>query len=145
MNDTLERRISELHDEDLLLLLTTDADQYRADALELARAEARRRHLEIAPPAHSENREGSNLGEAFRGFADGVASEFRDGRFTAAGKPIACAHCGGELFELRSAVVNTRLLTFFALDWLNQGASVLVCKACGLLTWFRSAPDRVRE
>jgi len=145
MNDTLEQRIGELPDEELLLLLTTDADKYRSEAIELARAEAERRHLDVEAPGPSEHSEGSTLGEAFRAIAGGVASEFRSGRFTAAGKLIACPHCAGEIFELRSAVVNTRALTFLRLDWLNRGASVLVCEACGLFTWFRSAPDRVRD
>jgi hypothetical protein len=145
MTDTLERRIGELPDEELLRLLTTDEDQYRPEALQLARAEARRRRLEIEPPDLSEDRAGSNLGGALRAFADGVAEEFRPGRFTAAGKRIVCSHCGGEVFELQSALVNTRALTFFSLDWLNRGAMVLVCESCGLLTWFRNAPDRIRE
>ncbi len=145
MNDTLEQRIGELPDEELLLLLTTDADRYRSEALELARAEAKRRNLNGDALGLSENRKGSTLGEALRAFGTGVASEFRSGRFTAAGKPIACPHCAGGVFELRSAVVNTRALTFLRLDWLNRGAAVLVCESCGLLTWFRNAPDRVRE
>lgn len=144
MNDTLGQRIGELPDDELLLLLTTDADKYRAEALELARAEAERRNLNVAALGQSGHSEGSTLGEAFHAFATGVSSEFRSGRFTAAGKPIACPHCAGEIFELRSAVVNTKALTFLRLDWLNRGAAVLVCEACGLLNWFRNAPDRVR-
>jgi hypothetical protein len=143
MNDTLAQRIGELPDEELLLLLTTEADKYRAEALALARAEAERRNLDVDAPGLSVHRDGSTLGEAFRAFATGVSSEFRAGRFTAAGKPIACPHCGGEVFELRSAVVNTRALTFLRLDWLNRGAAVLVCESCGLFSWFRSAPERV--
>ncbi len=145
MSDTLEQRIGELPDEELLLLLTTDADKYRSEALELARVEAKRRNLNVDTLDLSEKRRGSTLGEAFGAFASGVASEFRSGRFTVAGKPIACPHCAGEVFELRSAVVNTRALTFLRLDWLNRGAAVLVCEACGLLSWFRNPPERIRE
>jgi hypothetical protein len=145
MNDTLEQRIGELPDEELLLLLTTDADKYRSEALELARAEAERRNLKVEAPDLPEHREGATLGEALRAFADGVSSEFRAGRFMAAGKQIACPHCAGEIFELRSAVVNTRAMTFLRLDWLNRGAAILVCESCGLLSWFRTPPERIRE
>jgi hypothetical protein len=125
--------------------LTTNADNYRAEALELARVEAERRKLNVEGPGLSGHREGATLGEAFRAFTTGVSSEFRSGRFIAAGKPVSCPHCAGEVFEIRSAVVNTRALTFLRLDWLNRGAAVLVCESCGLFSWFRNAPDRVRE
>ncbi|MHB0972598.1 MAG: hypothetical protein ACYC9N_22910 [Thermoanaerobaculia bacterium] len=141
MDYELTQRIAELTDEELLALLTRDAADYRPEALELARSEAARRKLEIAPPAAPNS--SPTITQAVRAFADGVAAEFRSGSFAAAGKPIICSHCGGEIFELRSAVVNTRFLTFFSLDWLNRGAAVLVCDACGLLTWFSNAPDRI--
>ena len=144
MNETLERRISQLDDEDLLLLLTTHAEEYRPEALEQARAEAARRNLEVKAPRMPEDRTAKGVGSALRSFADGVASELGSGRYTAAGRPVSCAQCGADEFVARPAVVNTRGLTFFGLDWLDRGAVVLVCERCGLLTWFQRAPDRVR-
>lgn len=143
MNDTLEQRINALSDEELKRMLTIDADQYRPEALELGGAEARRRELEIEAPA--EDATASSVASALGAFADGVASEFRAGGFIAAGRRITCTHCSGESFKLRPAVVNTRGLTFFGLDWLDRGATVLVCEACGLLMWFRVAPERAHD
>ncbi len=47
MNDTLSPRISTLSDDDLIRLLTVDADQYRQEAIALARIEANRRNLAV--------------------------------------------------------------------------------------------------
>lgn len=145
MNDTLADRINALHDDELLRVVTVDADQYRPEALELALAEVERRKLRIPEELPAGTSDAAPVSEALRAFADGVASEFRPGRFTAAGRPVKCLHCAGETFQSRPALVNTRALTFFRLDWLNQGATVLVCEACGLLAWFRVPPDRVRD
>jgi len=144
MTSTLEQRISALSDDELNRLLTVDADQYRPEALEFALAEAERRHLDIEPP-EGQPADGSGIGTALGAFAKGVASEFAAGRFSVEGRGVTCTHCGGDSVKLQPAVVNTRALTFFGLDWLNRGASVLACEACGLLIWFRRTPDRIRE
>ena len=52
------------------------------------------------------------------------------------GKEVVCGHCGGTRFIEREAQLNTALMTFFDLDWLNASAQVLVCVACGHLEWF---------
>jgi uncharacterized protein len=52
------------------------------------------------------------------------------------GKPVVCAHCGGERFTQRKVKLNTALLTFFNLNWLNASADVFVCEVCGHLEWF---------
>lgn len=145
MTNTLEDRIASLSDEQLSRVLTIDAGQYREEALELARAEAGRRNLSPTSVVPDEESPASDLGGALRAFVEGVASQFRAARFSAGGKRLACSHCGNELFEERSAVVNTRGLTLVGLDWLDKGATVLVCTGCGLLHWFRSCPERVRE
>ncbi len=36
--------------------------------------------------------------------------------------------------------MNTRGLTFFGLDWLNQSATAMVCMRCGLVQLFTGAP-----
>ena len=44
-------------------------------------------------------------------------------------RTVLRGHCGHDRFDSRSAVVNTRGLTFFGLDWLDTGATVLACAA----------------
>lgn len=61
--------------------------------------------------------------------------------FSAAGKQIACPHCGGTEFFCQTILLNTRGATFFNLDWLNRGATALTCKACSHIEWFREEPQ----
>lgn len=53
-----------------------------------------------------------------------------------AGIALSCSHCGGTEFTERSALLNTRGLTWLGLDWLNEGARVFACSNCGHLEWF---------
>jgi hypothetical protein len=66
-------------------------------------------------------------------------------RYTAGGKPIACPHCGGDVFTLQKVLVNTRGATFFNLDWLNRGAVALTCGACSRIEWFREPPTALNS
>lgn len=52
------------------------------------------------------------------------------------GKQLICVHCGGNRFIHREAQLNTAVMTFFDIDWLNKSAEVFVCSACGRLEWF---------
>ena len=52
------------------------------------------------------------------------------------GIPLACKHCGNGEFAHRRAQLNTRLLSFFDLDWLNATEDVYACTRCGFLQWF---------
>ena len=145
MTDTLGLRIAALTDEELVRLLTVEADQYRDEALAIARAEAARRDLVIEATVAEVRPGGANIGTALRAFGQGVATAFSPSRYTAAGKAVGCPHCGHDRFDSQSAVVNTRGLTFFGLDWLDKGATVLACTRCGLVQWFRIPPDRTSE
>lgn len=58
--------------------------------------------------------------------------------YTAAGKTIACAHCGGERFKKREAQLNTALMSAIDLDFLNESAIALVCENCGHIEWLVS-------
>jgi predicted nucleic-acid-binding Zn-ribbon protein len=49
---------------------------------------------------------------------------------------ILCNHCKYDRFHKGSALLNTRGLTFFDLDWLNESATTLVCHRCGFIHWF---------
>jgi UDP-2,3-diacylglucosamine pyrophosphatase LpxH len=53
-----------------------------------------------------------------------------------AGIEITCLHCGHDHFQRRKALLNTRGMTFFDLEWLNQSATTLMCVQCGLIHWF---------
>jgi hypothetical protein len=145
MTETLRLRIESLTDDALVRLLTVEADQYREEALDIARAEAAQgaSSSETRPPVASPG--GAHIGTALRAFGQGVATAFLPGQCTAAGKAVLCTHCGNDRFDSQSAVVNTRGLTFFGLDWLDKGATVLACTRCGLVQWFRTAPERVSE
>jgi hypothetical protein len=55
---------------------------------------------------------------------------------TIAGQLVRCQHCGSERFWERRAQLNTAVLTFFNLDWLNKSARLLVCRRCGFVHWF---------
>ena len=63
-------------------------------------------------------------------------------RYETAGKPIVCPHCEGRTFFEASALLNTRGLTFFNLDWADKAATTLACEACGLILWFMIEPTR---
>ena len=59
------------------------------------------------------------------------------------GVPLTCKHCRHGEFVYRRVQLNTRLLSFFDLDWLNASADVYVCTRCGFLHWF--LPDAVES
>jgi predicted nucleic-acid-binding Zn-ribbon protein len=54
-------------------------------------------------------------------------------------KILICSHCGSKDFESGEAQLNTALMTFFKLDWLNKNATIYFCKECGKIEWFISA------
>jgi len=62
-------------------------------------------------------------------------------QFTAAGKPVRCTHCGGQEFDRRDVLMNTRGATFFNLDWLNRKAVALACRQCGRIEWFAKVDE----
>ncbi len=49
---------------------------------------------------------------------------------------ISCTHCGYEYFGQGKALLNTRGMSFFDLDWLNADATTLICNRCGYIHWF---------
>jgi hypothetical protein len=52
------------------------------------------------------------------------------------GIKVICIHCKHEYFQKGKALLNTRGLTFFDLDWLNASATTLICAQCGFIHWF---------
>lgn len=55
-------------------------------------------------------------------------------------KVLKCLVCGSENFSHRKVQLNTSLLTFMNLDWLNKRANCFTCDDCGFIHWF--APKR---
>jgi predicted nucleic-acid-binding Zn-ribbon protein len=53
-----------------------------------------------------------------------------------AGKPLACVVCGNGTFHERNSLLNTRLATFFNVDWANAQAANYICARCGYIHWF---------
>jgi predicted nucleic-acid-binding Zn-ribbon protein len=79
----------------------------------------------------------------------GIIDSFNQGfsgdetqRYSVAGLPVTCSHCGGEDFDEGSSQLNTAGMTFLNLDWANQSATVLTCKRCGHVDWFLQEPER---
>ena len=64
------------------------------------------------------------------------------GRYSAAGTPITCDHCGGEEFDAATVLLNTTVLTLLDLDWADRKATVLSCRRCGRIQWFSKTPQR---
>lgn len=58
---------------------------------------------------------------------------------------IACTHCGYEYFEQGKALLNTRGMSFFDLDWLNADAITLICIRCGYIHWFGKKVTEIKD
>lgn len=75
------------------------------------------------------------LGDTMDAFKRGASGD-ETGVYERAGRPVTCSHCGGTSFDKGSALLNSRGLTFFDLDWANASADTYICKACGHIEWF---------
>ena len=53
------------------------------------------------------------------------------------GRPFPCPVCGHDRFYRGKAQLNTRLATFFNVDWANRYATYIACERCGHMSWFR--------
>lgn len=76
----------------------------------------------------------------FSSFKRGLTDDWH---FEVAGIPVTCSHCGGDEFEKQEALLNTRALTLFDLDWANAEAAALVCRRCGHIEWFLDAVGEI--
>lgn len=141
--EEIQRRIEELSDDELQVMVRDDPSHYLPEALSLARAEVARRGLASEEPsAEGPQTIADALVQSARVGARAVAEAFRPGIYRAAGEKIACRHCANDRFTEQAVLLNTRGLTFFKLDWLNKGATALICSECGLIQWFAKAPRR---
>ena len=69
----------------------------------------------------------------------------KGGPVSIGGRELSCSHCSGTIFSERSALLNTRGMTWLGFDWLNEGAQVFACTRCGHLEWFASVPEQPRS
>lgn len=60
-------------------------------------------------------------------------------RYQVAGTDVICPICGHNYFEPGSGLINSSLLTFLHLDWLDKTATTLRCYRCGHLLWFKDS------
>ena len=72
-----------------------------------------------------------------------MSKEILFDHYSVAGKRVKCPHCGNETFGPGSALLNTRGLTFFNLDWANRAAHLLICQTCGKVEWFLEPPEKL--
>lgn len=87
----------------------------------------------------------SRFFDAVKAGVRGAMSQFGAGQFRAAGRPIACQHCGGGTFQRRESQLNTAGSSAVGLDWLDKSAVALVCVSCGLIQMFGKEPERISE
>ena len=59
------------------------------------------------------------------------------------GTRVLCIYCRNALFHKGAALLNTRGMTFFGLDWLNESAITLICTKCGFIHWFAKEVKQV--
>ncbi len=85
----------------------------------------------------------ANLGNAFVKAAEAFIDSFGPSEYSAGGKKIVCAQCGGTVFAEGSALLNTTGMTFINLDWADKSATTLACTKCGLVQWYLVKPERM--
>jgi len=142
----LREKMEELSDEELIHMLFEDPDQYRSDALALAKEEVVKRNLSFEHTATStkeaDKPDNSRFVKSIEVGARAAVEAMGPGSYCAAGIKIICPNCQHNQFQSESVLLNTRGLTFFKLDWLNSAATTLACSNCGLIQWFKQAPER---
>ena len=55
---------------------------------------------------------------------------------------LQCVVCKNDGFWIGSALLNSRMRTFWNLDWTNRSADYYECSQCGYLMWFASRDRR---
>lgn len=57
-------------------------------------------------------------------------------RYTVAGRPVTCPHCGGTRFFESAALLDGRASSLFGVEWAGGSAVTLTCATCGHVDWF---------
>lgn len=81
--------------------------------------------------------------DALRAGVRAMRDDLGPGRYAAAGRQVRCAHCGGEHFEARNLLLDSRGATLVGLEWLNRDAVALTCATCTAMQWFGGRPERL--
>ena len=55
---------------------------------------------------------------------------------TIKGNKLSCSVCKNDTFWERKTLMNTKMMTFVKLDWLNKKAQNYICDNCGHVLWF---------
>jgi hypothetical protein len=53
------------------------------------------------------------------------------------GKTLTCVVCGGNRFDARDSILNSRGSELFGLGWTDEKATNFACTRCGYIFWFR--------
>jgi predicted nucleic-acid-binding Zn-ribbon protein len=81
--------------------------------------------------------------DALKAGVKGFKEGFEPGEYSVAGRPIRCLHCGETKFAPGRALLNSRGLTLFNVDWANRSATTLVCAECGRIEWYAQKPTEI--
>ena len=81
--------------------------------------------------------------EALKAGVKGFRAEAEPCQYSVAGRPVRCPHCGEGKFTPSSALLNTRILSGFNVDWADPSAKILVCAECGHVEWFVNEPEEI--
>jgi uncharacterized protein len=145
-HDMIRERIEALSDEELLQMLVDAPHQYLPEALALAKEERAKRGLSLdsakASQGSGDKPEPGRFLKSIEVGAKAAMEAMGPGIYRAADIKIVCPNCQHDQFESQPVLLNTRGLTFFKLDWLNAAATTLACTNCGLIQWFKKAPER---
>lgn len=75
----------------------------------------------------------------FSEFSKALGGERAGERYTVAGHPVTCPHCGGTRFFEGTALLDGRAASVLGVEWAGSSAVTLTCAACGRVEWFADA------
>ena len=84
----------------------------------------------------------SNLVDRLKRAAQATRQANAPGRFAQNGHPVMCLQCGHDQFDISQAQLNTAGMSLLGLDWTNPSATILVCKHCSRIEWYKNSPER---
>ena len=73
-----------------------------------------------------------------------MAEEKKPSQVQRAGNWLKCPVCGGDLFWRREAQLNTRVMTFIDLDWINPRGDCYICDNCRHILWFYGEDEKLK-
>ena len=55
-------------------------------------------------------------------------------------RQATCQFCGDQKFWIKKGQLNTAVMSFFDVEWLDPQATCLICDSCGYVHWFLEVP-----